>query len=192
MQVQPRLLDHPFYVAWMKGEVSQKTLAAYHRSYAEFIQRIPSYWQTVVKAFQPHLTHTSSVVQEELHHIDLWEKWGKRFTPPDDFPRMQSVLDLLDGMTPSQLLGAIHAFEVQQPEVARTKKEGLLRHYGFRHEELRYFDEHENEECHLAYGRWLAGCFANPAEFNAFRSCRLSNLKKVNPSGIRNNRAFLH
>jgi pyrroloquinoline-quinone synthase len=165
MTVQPRMLNHPFYQAWSRGEVSRETLAAYHRSYADFIQEIPSYWQVVVNAFQPDLPQGSTIVQEERDHILLWETWGRDLATPDEFPKLQPIMNAFSAMTPSQLLGAIQAFEMQQPEVARTKKEALVRHYGFSEGALEYFDEHVMEEKHIAYGTWLAEQFADRREF---------------------------
>jgi pyrroloquinoline-quinone synthase len=166
MSIQPRLLNHPFYQAWTKGEVSRETLAVYHRSYADFIQQIPSYWQTVVNAFQPDSTLGTTVVQEERDHIILWESWGRSLPTPDEFPSLQEILHAFDDMTPSQLLGAIQAFEIQQPEVAMTKKEGLMRHYKFPQEELGYFDAHQYEEKHIEYGSWLAERYAVKEEYD--------------------------
>jgi hypothetical protein len=167
MRIQPRLLDHPFYRAWSGGEVDQDTLAAYHRSYADLIQRVPSYWQRVVNAFQPEHPLGLSIIEEERYHILLWETWGRSFRQPISFPDLGPVIHALDRMTPSELLGALQSFEMQQPEVAATKKEGLLRHYGFLTDDLRYFDEHQREELHIAYGRSLADRFADPAEFDS-------------------------
>jgi pyrroloquinoline-quinone synthase len=166
MNIQPRLLDHPFYRAWTRGDVPRETLAAYHRSYADFIQRIPSYWQTVVNAFQPDLPLGATIVQEERDHIVLWESWGRNLAYPDLFPSLKNVILAFDGMTPSRLLGALQALETQQPEVTLAKREGLLRHYGFRREDLMYFDAHQLEEKHIEFGHWLAARFADPAEYN--------------------------
>lgn len=165
MDVQPRLLDHVFYKAWMAGEVSLPSLAAYHKSYGEFISRIPGYWQRVVEAFQPEFPGEHPVVQDERRHILLWEQWGRRLTPASEFPLLEPLTRELDAMTPSRLLGALQAFEVQQPEVARTKKDGLKRHYGFKDEDLAYFDEHEKEEAHIAFGQHLAQRYADPKEY---------------------------
>jgi pyrroloquinoline-quinone synthase len=166
MSIKPSLLDHPFYREWEKGEVSQEALAVYHRSYADFIQRIPSYWQTVVNCFEPDSILGNSIVQEERDHIILWELWGKNFSIPDDFPRMWEVIDKFGAMPLSQLLGALQSFEIQQPEVARSKKDGLLRHYGFSEKDLRYFDAHMMEEKHIEYGRSLSSLYANQDEYN--------------------------
>jgi pyrroloquinoline quinone (PQQ) biosynthesis protein C len=167
VSVQPRLLDHPFYTGWMAGEIPVSSLAAYHSSYDEFIRKVPGYWQRVVDAFQPGVPGVSSVVEEERYHVRLWELWGRRLTHPESFPRLNTLIDSLDAMTPSALLGALQAFEMQQPEVARTKKQGLISHYGFTDGELRYFDEHQKEEVHIAYGRFLAERYACKEEFEA-------------------------
>src|SRR5271169_2228035 len=103
----------------MNGEVTPATLSAYHRSYNEFIGRVPGYWQRVVDAFQPEFPGEHPVVSEERNHVLLWERWGRTLPPSGDFPRLNPLLDSLEAMTPSQLLGALQAFEVQQPEVAR-------------------------------------------------------------------------
>jgi pyrroloquinoline-quinone synthase len=165
MMVTPRLLDHPFYRAWERGEISREELAVYHRSYADLIQNIPSYWQSVVSVLRPDHPTGMTIIQEERDHLLLWEAWGRDFPPPDDFPRLQEALEIFDTMTPSQLLGALQAFEIQQPEVARIKKETLMQHYGLRAEVLSYFDQHIHEEPHIAFGGWLACRFADPQEF---------------------------
>lgn len=166
MDVHPKLLDHPFYKAWAAGQVSVESLAAYHRSYARLIERMPSYWQVVLDTFEPDTDSVPPVVEEERSHAVLWEQWGRRLKTPTEVPGMQTVLDALEGMTPSQLLGAIHAFEIQQPGVARTKKEGLIAHYGFDRTDLKYFDEHENEHAHITLGQQLASECADKKEFD--------------------------
>ena len=162
---EPRLLDHAFYRAWMKGEVSPQTLGAYHRSYDELVRRIPLYWQRVVESFQPDFPGEHPVVSDERRHVRLWEEWGRSLPFANGFPRLTPLFDSLDAMTPSELLGALQAFEVQQPEVARTKKEGLLRHYGVPQDRLSYFDEHQEEEAHIAFGKHLSEHFADRAGF---------------------------
>jgi pyrroloquinoline-quinone synthase len=165
MKVTPRLLDHPFYRAWERGVVTREELAVYHRSYADLIQNIPTYWQRVVNSLRPEHPTGVTIVQEERDHILLWEAWGREFPFPDAFPRLTEPLEILDAMTPSELLGALHAFEIQQPEVAEVKKETLVRNYGFREQVLTYFDQHMREEPHIAFGSWLAYRFADEEEF---------------------------
>ena len=165
MPVQPRLLDHPFYTAWTRGEIPLPTLAAYHRAYGELIGCIPSFWQTIVNALHPGDLPGESVIAEEIDHIRLWEEWGASLPSPPTIPTLAILLAQLQQMSPSRLLGALQAFELQQPEIARTKREGLVSHYGFDQASLRYFDEHEHEEEHIRYGGRLAVNRAEPSEF---------------------------
>ncbi len=166
MKDTPRLLDHPFYRAWERGEVSREQLAVYHRSYADLIQNIPLYWQRIVSSLRPDDQAGTRIVEEEREHILLWEAWGKDFSSPAEFPRLEEALHIFERLTPSELLGALQAFETQMPEVARAKKRTLMRHYGFPARSLIYFDLHMQEEPHIAYGSWLAYRFANKQEFD--------------------------
>lgn len=167
MKPKYRLLEHPFYQAWNEGNISIEQLSKYGASYAEFIERIPGYWQKIAQAFAEQQTVADEIIAEETDHIPLWNKWTDKLEKQDDFPRMTKIFEAFENMTASELLGAIHAFEIQQPEVAETKKCGLLDHYGFENSDLTYFDEHMQEEKHIAYGRHLAEKFARKSEFNA-------------------------
>jgi pyrroloquinoline-quinone synthase len=144
--VQPRLLDHPFYQAWTRGEISPDTLAAYHKAYTAFIKRIPSWWSTAAAGAGDFSPLARTIIQEEESHIPLWEAWGKSLPPSASVTNLQSTIDAF----------ALQAFEIQQPDVARTKKEGLLQHYGFSPDVLTYFDEHQREEKHIRFGARLA------------------------------------
>jgi pyrroloquinoline-quinone synthase len=166
MDIQRRMIWHPFYQAWSRGEVTRAGLGTYHRSYGELVRRVPSAWINVVNAFQPDLAAPPAVIQEERDHILLWELWGRAFPSPEEFPSLYYLIDELEQMDPSVLLGALQSYEMQQPEVSRAKSEGLKRYYGSRDEELRYFAVHEQEEPHIAYGQWLAENFAEKKKFD--------------------------
>ena len=165
MELKFRLLEHPFYQAWNCGEISEERLANYANSYNEFIDRIPDYWTKIVNELGADKNMGNIIIEEETDHISLWHKWSKNLPEAADYPRMNDLINGFDDMTASELLGAVHAFEIQQPEVAATKKKGLLEHYGFSEEDVTYFDEHENEDEHIAFGSELATNNAKDNEF---------------------------
>lgn len=164
MELKHKLLEHPFYQAWTMGEVTPEQLSAYHKSYTEFIEEVPKYWTKIAEAFG-QTEAAQHIIDEETAHIDLWTKWQGKLPEVNSFPRMKNVLSSFANMTPSELLGAVHAFEIQQPGVAQTKKDGLLKWYGFNEGETIYFDEHIAEEDHIQFGTMLANNFANKEEF---------------------------
>jgi pyrroloquinoline quinone (PQQ) biosynthesis protein C len=165
MELKHKLLEHPFYQAWMNGEISEVQLSKYSRSYMDFIERIPLYWQNILDGFGIKDTTGKEIVEEEKQHIALWKQWSSQLEKAEPFPMMTTVLNEFEKMNPSELLGALHAFEIQQPGVAVTKKEGLLQHYGFTTETTAYFDEHMNEQKHISYGEMLARNFADKNDF---------------------------
>lgn len=167
MELKHRLLDHPFYQSWSEGTVTKEQLAKYHKSYSEFIELMPQYWHKINKAFDQNSAEAMEVVEDEMSHIPLWADWSHKLPATKDYPKMSELMNTMDKMSPSELLGAVQAFETQQPEVAETKKAGLLKFYGFEENETKYFDEHMEEEEHINYGTMLKEKYADQTEYQA-------------------------
>jgi len=165
MNLKHKLLDHPFYRAWEKGEITKEQLSAYAASYNEFIKMVPEFWSVVISTFDSKSEEGKKIIGEETAHINLWKKWSDKLPSSENFPSMNNEISSFNNFNPSELLGAIHAFEIQQPDVAKTKKEGLIKHYGFNESELIYFDEHMNEAEHIKYGDSLAKTKADYSDF---------------------------
>jgi len=106
-----------------------------------------------------------TIINEEKSHIPMWQSWNSKLKMQDSYPKMDELLSKFELMNPSELLGALHAFEIQQPEVALTKKQGLIEHYGFSEKDLIYFDEHMAEEDHINFGKMLSEKFADKIDF---------------------------
>lgn len=165
MELKYKLLEHPFYQAWTKGEITTEQLAQYHKSYKEFIELMPHFWADILNTFNENTADSDHIIKDETEHIELWNKWAGKLPLVKEFPRMIEIINEIEKMSPSEKLGAIQAFELQQPEVARTKKDGLLEHYGYEEKELTYFDEHMKEEHHIKYGYSLRDKYANTNEY---------------------------
>ena len=165
MILKHKLLEHPFYQAWGKGEITKEQLSSYAASYNEFISMVPEFWNIVISTFDSKSKDGLKILKDENSHIGLWQKWSEKLPVTVQYPSMNNEINAFANMNPSELLGAIHAFEIQQPEVAMTKKEGLMKHYGFEESDLIYFDEHINEAEHIKYGDSLAKNFANYSDF---------------------------
>ncbi len=156
------LLDHPFYQQWNAGKIRKDQLARYAYAYFDLIQQIPHWWETVQHSFG---CDERWVVDEEYHHITLWQQWMEGFDKPETPVKMDDTIAAINTMSPAAMLGALYAFEVQQPEVSRTKYQGLIDHYDFNPEQLRYFEAHFNEERHVAVAEALAATIADQQAF---------------------------
>lgn len=164
MKLQHKLSEHPFYQMWQKGEITNEQLSKYAYSYMEFIEKIPEYWQKSITGLNVNEKYSEELIKEENEHTELWKGFKSKFNC-NEFPDMRDVNNNFSKMNPSELLGAIHSFEIQQPEVAKTKKEGLLKYYGFNESVTKYFDEHLNEAEHIAFGKMLSEKYADKNDF---------------------------
>lgn len=165
MKLHYRLLDHPFYKAWTCGEINAEQLGKYHKSYSEFIEMMPIFWEKALKGLNCENPKGKEVINDEKSHIPLWQLWSCELPEFSEFPKMTGIINSFESMSASELLGAIHAFEIQQPEVAKTKKQGLIEHYGVDAEKLTYFDEHMNEAEHIRFAMEIADKYADKQEF---------------------------
>jgi pyrroloquinoline-quinone synthase len=165
MKLKYRLLEHPFYQAWNKGEISMEQLTKYAHSYLEFITQIPLMWSRIDKGLSINSDKIHTIIKEEENHIALWETWYSDMPSIVDYPSMQPLIDSFNRMTASELLGALHSFEIQQPEIAIQKKNVLKSFYNIEDEKLHYFDEHLMEEEHINYGKFIYENYANKKEF---------------------------
>ncbi len=160
-----RLSEHPFYVLWKEGKLSLQDISNYAHAYVQLVEAIPTLWRKSLEGLGVKDELGEEIVAEEVHHISLWKDWMKKLPKPSKEISMRDVVEELESMEASELLGAIHSFEVQQPEVAKVKKDCLVKFYGFSEDELTYFDEHMNEQKHIEYARKLKNTYADKDAF---------------------------
>jgi pyrroloquinoline-quinone synthase len=120
------LLQHPFYLAWSDGTLPIAALQDYARDYGAFIRTVGSGWETVGE------THLASV---EEGHAEVWQTtFAAGLDTQVDVAQVPAVAALVDTARalfaePVTALGALYAFESQQPFTAQSKLAGLKEHY---------------------------------------------------------------
>lgn len=143
--LQYDLNKHPFYVAWREGTLPIEKLQRYAYDYGKFIASIPKAWETLSE---------NRIADEERYHASLWddfrnaidEKIGKGLSL-SPVPEMEELCMEAERCfkKPAESLGALYAFEYQQPKTAKTKLEGLREHYPIGEKGEKYFEVHEND-----------------------------------------------
>jgi pyrroloquinoline-quinone synthase len=120
------LLQHPFYVAWSMGELPVEALRDYAREYGAFIATVAQGWRTA---------GIEAIAAVEDHHTRVWEStFAASLDTAITDPEVKEVKELVamsremfsDDVT---ALGALYAFESQQPYTAQSKLKGLRDHY---------------------------------------------------------------
>lgn len=144
------LLKHPFYQAWNKGELRVEDIGLYATQYGEFIDQIATGWEAV---------GDPRTAAEEQEHAGLWTDFATGLNAPrpaaQRLPQIEELVLLSSELFQrrANALGALYAFEQQQPATAKSKLEGLRKHYNLPANAQVYFDIHKSDE---EEPRWLA------------------------------------
>jgi pyrroloquinoline-quinone synthase len=153
------ILQHPFYRAWQRGELTPDQLATYSRVYYPHVAAFPSYLKNTVSCAVDPSTRRAleDNLADELSnpapHPEMWldfaeatgqDRQNVKQTAPA--PRIASSISTFDRLTSHDIasgLTALYAYESQQPEVAAEKLRGLRESYGMQTSEaLNYFTVH--------------------------------------------------
>ena len=154
-----RLLDHPFYNAWSKGELTREALQAYAAQYYHWVTAFPT-WLSATHAnasdFEMRQEILENLIDEERgaeNHPELWLRFCDALGLDRDAVRNVELLPETEAaiasmravsrhMPAAASLAALYAYESQQPEVMKTKREGLRDLYKLT-EGHEYFEVHE-------------------------------------------------
>ena len=136
------LLNHPLYQAWSAGELSLETLRSYAREYGAFISTIPQGWETIDNA---------EIAAEETEHIDLWADFATGLdtaVSEAQIPEVKSLVETANALFSERTtaLGALYAFEAQQPATSQSKLAGLKAFYQLPKTVEPYFETHSYNE----------------------------------------------
>ena len=156
------VLRHPFYKRWTAGELSADELARYSGQYRHAVEAIATLSADAADETPQHPELAAHAV-EEREHVRLWDGFvdaaeGRAGDPPTAETAECVRAWTADGSTAAKL-ARLYAIESGQPQISRTKREGLLERYGFDDGAgTAYFRIHESRDVeHAAEVRELIG-----------------------------------
>lgn len=135
------LNQHPFYREWTMGLLPKESLQRYSGEYAAFVGTIALGWETVGQ---------NHYAAEEREHEVLWSRF-RRELGGSDKPQLSATNSLTTVATNlfkagvPEALGALYAFEAQQPLTSRSKLDGLNKYYGLSAAAKEYFAVHADD-----------------------------------------------
>jgi pyrroloquinoline-quinone synthase len=147
------VLEHPFYQRWSAGELSAGELARYSGEYRRAVIALAdASGLAAAAASPPHEAGLRRHAEEEASHVALWEQFEHAAAAPASPAGEQPLAQTLEcarswtaGEDLLEHLAVLYVIESGQPEISRTKIEGLTRHYGYTEEgpASEYFRLHE-------------------------------------------------
>jgi pyrroloquinoline quinone (PQQ) biosynthesis protein C len=150
------VLEHPFYKRWSAGQLSAAELECYAGEYRHAVVALADASALAAAQAGPaHASELSAHAEEETAHVELWNDFA-RAAGARDAADGESALDQTRACAEAwtagedllEHLAVLYAIEASQPEVSKTKLEGLTEHYGYSAEgpALEYFRLHETRD----------------------------------------------
>jgi pyrroloquinoline-quinone synthase len=146
------VLEHPFYLRWSAGELSGEELARYAGEYRHAVIALAEASAEAARAAPPERQRgLRAHAEEEAAHVALWEQFAhaagaRPAASGEASPETgECVRSWVAGENLLEHLAVLYVIEAGQPDVSRTKLEGLTAHYGYSEEGPagEYFRVHE-------------------------------------------------
>jgi pyrroloquinoline-quinone synthase len=156
------VLEHPFYQSWSAGELSRDELASYSGQYRHATAAIARLSASVAESARaPERAELRRHAAEEEAHVALWDGFVDAVGGDVAAAPTAETRECVDAWTVEDdrlaQLVRLYAIESGQPQISRTKREGLAAHYGIGDGPgNEYFRLHEKADVdHAAEGRSL-------------------------------------
>lgn len=155
------VLEHPFYQRWSAGELSAEELASYSGQYRHAVTAIADVSEYV--AGEIGGSELEGHAREEREHVALWDGFVEAVAGDSAAAANAETAECVGEWTSRDgavtALARLYAIESGQPEISRTKLEGLAAHYGVPEGRgTDYFTVHRGRDVeHAAEGRELLG-----------------------------------
>jgi pyrroloquinoline-quinone synthase len=143
---EKHLLKHPFYLAWVRGELSKEALADYAKQYYQHVAAFPTYLSAVHSRCDDQATRKqllANLNDEEAgspNHPELWLKFAEGLgvshadaRRAEKRPETKRLIDTFRSIcgegSIAEGLAALYAYESQIPAICESKIDGLKKHY---------------------------------------------------------------
>jgi pyrroloquinoline-quinone synthase len=129
------VLEHSFYRRWSAGELSRRELAVYAGEYRHAVEALAVGLSDAADCAEPALApEIAGHAAEEADHLALWNQFAQAVGGHAEREPRAETRACVDSWTAGrdtlEGLVAAYAIESGQPEISRTKLDGLVRHYG--------------------------------------------------------------
>jgi pyrroloquinoline-quinone synthase len=183
------VLEHPFYQRWSAGELSAEELGFYAGEYRRAVVALAeASHSAAAKAGEEHRAGLERHAVEERSHIALWDEFARAAgaagesdgaaggaggvaTVREPLPEtVRCARAWTAGEEALEHLAVLYAIEASQPQIAKTKLEGLVGRYGYSPEgpAVEYFELHATLDVeHACQARELIEELMSPDEVEA-------------------------
>ncbi len=152
-RAKTNVLEHPFYQRWSAGELSGEELSRYAGEYRHAVVALAHASALAAeKAPEAYAAGLRAHAEEESAHVALWDRFAAAAGAATDAPPLAETAECAEAWSAGddllEHLAVLYAIEAGQPEISRTKLDGLSAHYGYSEEgpASEYFALHESRD----------------------------------------------
>jgi pyrroloquinoline-quinone synthase len=166
-----QLLEHPFYRRWEAGELRRDELTHYAEQYRYFEAMLPVFLETLSTQLPQGPARDSVLdnLSDEVSapsHLSLFDVFAQSFDAADVAmsPAMSHLVTSYTALLergPQSALAGLWAYEGQAAEIAESKAEGLVKHYGTTSEAVEFWRVHGAVE--VDHATWTLEALAQSA-----------------------------
>ncbi len=161
------LLKNPFYEAWSAGTLPKVALQSYASEYGNFLELLTMGW---------NILNDTDTAQEELEHAEMWVDFAESIQTDSISPQLSATQELVVKAKKmfarkDTALGALYAFEIQQPQTAKSKLSGLQKYYTHLHADEKYFEVHSHNEHESIKLLKMMEKLSDSEKQNAYKAC---------------------
>ena len=130
------VLEHPFYQRWSAGELSREELALYAGQYRHAVVALAEASRLAAEAAPAGVREgLARHAEEEREHVAIWDGFAAACGGRPDALALEQTARCAERWTAGEdlleHLAVLYAIEASQPEISRTKLDGLREHYGY-------------------------------------------------------------
>jgi pyrroloquinoline-quinone synthase len=145
------VLAHPFYRRWSAGELTRSELGTYAGQYRHVVVALADASDLAAAAAPAPIGEgLARHAAEERDHVALWDGFAAACGGEAGAAALDQTAACAERWTAGsdllERLAVLYAIEASQPQISRTKLEGLREHYAFVQEgpATEYFAVHEH------------------------------------------------
>jgi pyrroloquinoline-quinone synthase len=147
------VLAHPFYRRWSAGDLTTRELGIYAGQYRHAVVALAEASELAAGAAPAPISEgLARHAVEERDHVALWDGFAAACGGDTGAAALDETAACAERWTAGsdllERLAVLYAIEASQPEVSRTKLDGLREHYAFVGEgpATEYFAVHEHRD----------------------------------------------
>ena len=157
---EKHLLNHSFYKAWNSGTLKKETIREYASQYFKHVSSFPRYLSSIhsncedIRIRQFLLENLNDEEKGEENHPELWMRFAEGMGNTRESVMKTEAIEETNNLVNTFMrlsksdqfyigLAALYCYESMQPEISKTKKDGLQNLYGINDENtLKFFTVH--------------------------------------------------